>query len=596
MPVSNPFSSHRLFHFAGRIFFVLAVTLACPVRALAQPPVFTRVTGPNNPIVTDALQSAGGSWTDLDGDGFLDLIVLNGITLSQSNSLYLHASGMSFLRVVTGDIPNDAGPSNGGVWGDYDQDGHTDLFVARRNNAGNLLYRGLGDTAFVKVTAGAVVTDLANSNSGSWVDIDRDGDLDLYVVNFQGDDFLYLNGGAPDWPLTRTLVPTLTPGNEFSIHGAWADFDGDCDEDLFVGNAGSQNDYLFVNGGDLTFTKRGFPDQSSTLGASWADFDADGDLDLFVANFLHEFSILYRNSGAPAFTLTPVPTSVYVPDAANSVGSAWGDIDNDGDLDLFVANDGEPSALYRNAGPPGFALTRATSGAEIANIGNSFGCSFADVDRDGALDLWVANRLNQPNFLYHNDGPVGGWAAFRCVGSTPNRSGVGARLRVLATIGGSPRWQMQEVMPLSGYNSQNLELHFGIGGATQLDSVLVNWPSGARDTFTAVPAGRLITITEHQALVGVETPNPARARLRITTRNPFRGAIELAYELTEEALVTLEVIDLGGRKIATLDAGRRSPGLHRSRFEAPANLRPGLYWARLDVAGAREVVGLTLLR
>ncbi len=390
------------------------------VSAQAAAPVLTRIVDPSNPVTTETFESGGAAWMDLDRDGFLDLFVPHGNLTSQNNSLFLHTTGMGFQRVVTGPVVSDGGSSIGGVWGDWNRDGHVDLFVTNRNGFGNFLYAGQGDTSFASVAGTAVVDDRANSNSGSWLDIDNDGDLDLYVVNFNGDDFLYVNGGPPAYTLIRTVVPTLTPGAEFSIHGAWADWDNDGDEDLFVGNAGTQNDYLFINGGGLSFTRRTFSDALSSLGASWGDYDNDGYMDLVVANYGGQVSVLYHNGGPPQFALSPVSAAVFPAVAASAVGSAWGDVDNDGDLDLFVTNDGGSGSLYVNAGPPAYTFLRQA----MADVGQSFGCNWADIDRDGDLDLFVANRANQVDFLYRNDtAPSGSWFGVRCVGTTPASRG-----------------------------------------------------------------------------------------------------------------------------------------------------------------------------
>lgn len=457
---------------------------------------FTKVTDSNNPVVTDAFESGGGSWADFNKDGLLDLFVANGNLSNQNNSLYLNLGGGNFKKVATGSVVTDGGSSIGGTWGDFNNDGFLDLFVTNRNNFGNFLYRGTGDTTFVKVTTGSVVTDIGNSNSSSWVDVNNDGDLDLYVVNFQGNDFLYSNSGSPSFTFTRIDTTIATPGANFSIVGAWSDYNNDLYADLFIGNAGNQNDQLFKNNGSLSFTQNTITDARSTLGASWGDYDNDGDMDLFVANFLDQDNLLYNNSGAPGFNLTATSAGAVTSDGGNSVGSAWGDYDNDGDLDLFVANDGQNNFLYQNDGPPNYSFTKIHGGRIVNDGGNSFGTVWADYDNDGQLDLFVANRLNQQNFLYHNSGNSNGWLEIRCAGTMSNRSGIGARVHVKATINGVQRWQMRDVAAQSGYNSQNLRLHLGLGDAFQVDSIIVEWPSGIVDRYANVAMNQILTIRE----------------------------------------------------------------------------------------------------
>jgi hypothetical protein len=273
-------------------------------------------------------------------------------------------------------------------------------------------------------------------------------------------------------------------------------------------------------------------------------------------------------------------------------------VDNDGDQDLFVANDGPSNMLYLNAGPPTYALSRVLTGAVVNDGGNSFGCAFADVDRDGALDLFVANRLGQPNFLYMNDGPVGHWLAMRCTGTASNPSGIGARVRLRATIGGTPRWQTQEVMALTGYDTQNLELHFGLGEATVVDTAIVRWTSGHRDTLVGIPADRVLQVVEGQPLLAAPAVTPERAglALRVAGAQPFRGRVALDFVLPEAAPTTLQVLDVNGRRLATLASGPMVAGLHRVTFVAPPELPPGVYWARLASGGERRAVRLVYLR
>jgi len=561
----------------------LASLIASVAAASAPAPTFTRVTDPANPVVTEAFESGGGSWCDLDGDGLPELFVAHGNLSNQDDALFRNLGGMQFARVTTGTVVHDGGSSIGGTWGDFDNDGHPDLFVTNRNFFGNFLYRGLGDTLFDEVLAGPVVTDLGNSNSSSWVDVDGDGDLDLYVVNFNGDDFLYVNGGAPGFALVRVIAPPVA-GTEFSIVGAWGDVNDDNRPDLFVGNAGAQDDRLWINQGGLDFTGITLADGRASLGASWGDYDEDGQLDLFVANFTNQASLLYRNAGPPTYALVPVAAGALTTDLANSVGSAWGDVDDDGDLDLFVARDGQACGLYLNDGPPGFTFTKVTTGALVTTVGNSFGASLVDVDGDGHLDVFVANRLNQPDFLFRNDGNALHWLAVRCTGTASNRSAIGARVTVFATIDVARRLT-REVAAQTGYNSQVLALHFGLGDAAVADSIVVRWPSGALDVSRGVPADRRVELVEGQGVVSVPTAPapPGGLELRLLQSG---SSVEIRWAIPAGGPVSLELFDVRGRRVATLEDGPRAAGAHATRLPDAAIGPPGLYFCRLRSGGA----------
>jgi hypothetical protein len=487
-------------HSRTRCILLLTV-LACfaSIRP-ANAQVLTKATDPANPVVNDQYESGGGSWIDVDRDGYLDLFVAHGNLSNQNNSLYVNDRAGGFKKITTGAMVTDGGSSIGSTWGDFNNDGNLDLFVTNRGSFGNFLYLGNGDTTFVKVTTGSIVTDHANSNSGSWVDLDGDGILDLYVVNFQGNDYFYRGNGSPQFDFTRvdTILP-VNDGANFSIAGSWGDMNNDRRPDLFVGNAGTQNDALYINNGNLQFTKITVADGKATLGGSWGDYDNDGNLDFVACNYTGQTNILYHNSGPPSYQLIPVGGSSVSLDAGNYVGSAWGDYDNDGHLDLFIANDGGQSLLLHNDGPPNYTFTKITGADPVTNVGNSFGAGWADYDGDGQLDLFVANRLNQKDFLYHNGGDSNHWVEFNCTATATSKSAIGAKVRLKATVNGAPEWQLREVPAQTGYNSQNLTLHFGLGDASTIDSLRVEWPSGADELFAGVAANRHYYIAERDS-------------------------------------------------------------------------------------------------
>jgi hypothetical protein len=518
-----------------KIIFVSICSILINAPAFSQ--IFTRVTDPTNPIVTDGSESGGGSWIDVNNDGWLDLLVSNGNLLERDEHLYLNLGGSGFVKVTTGAIVNNGGSSIGSTWADMDEDGSLDCFVTNRNNFGNFLYLGIGDTLFTQVIAGEVVTDIANSNSSSWLDIDNDGDLDLYVVNFSQSDLLYLNSGSPSYELSPASPVSST--TDFSISGAWADMNNDLLPDLFICNSGTSSDDLYKNNGDLSFTHTVIEDGRATMGASWGDFNNDGYLDLYAASFLQHGNILYQNTGAPDFHLAPLLGTI--PEVmGNCVGSVWGDVDNDGDLDLYVGDDGGNNHLFINSGPPSYTFTENFTDGSVLDGGQTFGCSMADYDNDGQLDLFVANRLDEENFLYHNNGNSNHWVTIKCVDEASNRSAIGTKVKVKANINGNMITQTQEVLGQTGYNSQNLWLHFGLGDAAMIDTLLLIWPSGFVDTCTSVPAdaqllaqeGACVTLSTHEEVTrnGLQAslyPNPATSRFNLTFTQIGSGPISI---------------------------------------------------------------------
>jgi Leucine-rich repeat (LRR) protein len=234
---------------------------------------------------------------------------------------------------------------------------------------------------------------------------------------------------------------------------------------------------------------------SESSGSSWGDYDNDGDLDLFVANASSQDNFLYANNGNGTFT--ELTTGPVVTDGGNSAGSSWGDYDSDGDLDLFVANtQNQDNFLYANDGDGTF--TKVTTGPVVSDGSVSYGSSWGDYDNDGDLDLVVAN-YNQNNFLYANVGNANHWINLQLVGRQSNVSAIGAKVRIRAAIGGSPVWQLCEISGQTGggYGSQNsLNAEFGLGDATTIDSIKVEWPSGIAWDTTDVAVDQFLTITE----------------------------------------------------------------------------------------------------
>jgi hypothetical protein len=325
------------------------------------------------------------------------------------------------------------------------------------------------------------------------------------------------------------------------------------------------------------------------LGGSWADFDNDGDLDLFAANYLNSGNLYYMNQGPPDYTLTKVTTGVLA-ESGNCVGSAWGDIDNDGDLDLFVSDDGSNNLLYLNNGPPDYSFTKVTTGAPVDEIGSSFGAAFGDYDNDGQLDLFVANHLPQGNFLYHNDGNSNHWITIKCTGMTSNRAAIGTRVRVKAMFNGYPVWQMQEVSGQTGYNSQNLWLHFGLGSATAIDTIIINWPSGTTEICTNLSADQFYNAMEGGCLspVAIHEVIPAHPTIHLSiSPNPLTTQTEISYSLPDAGMVTLEIFDHVGKKIKTVVSEQKSEGTHHIGFNS-SGIPAGIYYCELLMGALKD--------
>jgi hypothetical protein len=475
---------------------------------------FTRITVGEH--VTDGGLSRGVAWGDYDNDGDPDLVVANSI--NQLQMLYRNDGREGFLQIQQDPIVQSGGYSEGVFWADYDNDGDLDLLVTNQFNGLTHLFRNDGSAhaqaeesaGFSKVAAGDLGDEsLGSANGACWGDYDNDGHLDVFVVHRDGrNDELFRNLGNGRFR-RETDDPVVMSGGDGRTCAA-GDVDDDGDLDLYVGNFRDGNskatNFFYLNRGDGTFeTVTDSPlvtDRQATYGASFADPDEDGDLDLFLSNISRtDHNALYLNDGHGEFTRVtkgPLVTSASRP----SKGHTWGDYDNDGDLDLFIANGTESNVdlrnfLYLNDGKGGFTGVR--EGDLVTDVTISAGTAWADFDRDGDLDLFVANwgGSDEDNSLYQNQTEGRHWLTVRLIGQRSNRMGLGARVRVRARIGGHDRWLNRWMLPATGYASQNEPMvHFGLGDAAAVDILEVLWPSGVVDRFTSAPMDQRIEVIE----------------------------------------------------------------------------------------------------
>ena len=484
---------------------------------------FTRIT--TGSIVSDQGTTFSGAWGDYDDDGYLDLVASNGgPSLSENEFLYHNDGSGTFTRVLGMNIVTNGGASFAASWGDYDNDGRLDLFIPNLGQK-KFLYQNIGYGSFMQITNGSIVNDVANSVTCGWGDYDNDGFLDLFVANRNGQrNFLYHNNG--NGTFTRIIAGLIVSEGAESEGCAWGDYDNDGFLDLFVTNLGKKN-FFYRNNRNGTFTKvttGGIAnDIANSLCAAWGDYNNDGHLDLFVSSYGGN-NLLYRNNGDGTFNR--INTGVIVNDGGTSVGCSWGDYDNDGYLDLFVSNaNNEQNFLYRNNGDGTFS--KISSGNIVTNGGDSIGCAWGDYDNDGFLDLFVANRSAQNNFLYHNDGNSNHWLRVKCVGTVSNRSAIGTKVRLRATIAGVARWQLRQISGGDGENnSDSLVAQFGLGDANVIDLLRLEWPSGAVQKFTNVNGDRTLIVTEPPRLAAMQTPDALGLELNLIGGIGFDYAIE----------------------------------------------------------------------
>ena len=487
---------------------------------------------------------AGVAAFDYDNDGWPDIFVCNGAELpgldkrdaSYSNRLFHNNRDGTFTDVTARSGLAGSGYSMGVAAGDFDNDGWVDLFVTGVH--GNSLYRNKGDGTFEDVTERAGLRgDGSWSVAAGWFDYDNDGLLDLFVVRyvawdpatepFCGDprpggraychprmykalaNALYHNeGGGRFRDVSRESGIAAHAGKGMGV--AFGDYDGDGRLDVFVANDTVPN-FLFRNEGggrfrecalDAGVAMTGDGVATSSMGVEFRDYDNDGREDLFFTTLTNERFMLFRNLGNGLFVDVSGPSRVAGPSLPYS-GWSLGlvDLNNDGFRDALTANGNvvdnaerisdrksrQPMTAFLNRGNGKFALQ------ELPGAAFHRGAAFADFDRDGRMDA-VVTRLNQAPIVLHNVTPqTGHWLELRLEGRRSNRDAIGARVRVLTP--GLRQWG--RVTTSSGYAaSSDRVLHFGLGTATRVLRIDVEWPSGARQTITDAAADRLMLVEE----------------------------------------------------------------------------------------------------
>ncbi len=465
----------------------LILLLLCLHVAKAQnitPPLF--INYDKGRIATDGGATRGVGWGDVDQDGAPELYTSN--SSGQWNAMYKN-NGQGGLNKITlgkpfAELINKGGTSEGVSWVDYDNDGDLDLYLCSRGLEPNQLFQNDGNKQFNQIDNHALVNDSLSTSMACWADYDLDGDLDVFLIGYRYNGNLFFEN-LGDGNFRELPDHVLSEGQGNARTCACGDANGDGLAEIFVGNARQPNLY-YQNLGNLNFTKATngpiIEDLGYAYGSSWADYDDDGDLDLFVANFDKE-NLLFNNNGKGQ--LTQVMEGILVNEKGGaSKGHSWGDYDNDGDLDLYIGSGTYGpdmyNFLYLNGGNGSFESY--TEGVLSLHGDTTAGVAHADFDRDGDLDLFVANwgSGDQINRFYVNQITGKNWAAFRLKGTKSNTYGIGAHLILRISEKEMHRW----MYPITGYGSQNdYELHFGLGDEAKIDSLIVEWPSGQVDTY-----------------------------------------------------------------------------------------------------------------
>ena len=507
--------------------------------------------GPAKDFIVDA-NGNGAAFVDYDNDGDLDVLIVNGSTrdrISQGGdsmvALYQN-DGRGHFRDVTATSGFDRrGWASGVCVGDVDNDGYDDVYVTALG--ADVLWRNTGKGTFIDTARRAGIDDSRWGTSCAFADYDRDGDLDLYVANYvkfdasmipargttancrfmatdvfcgpkrlPGDaDILYRNNGDGTFSDVTAAAGIADPGY-YGFGVVFTDLTGDGWPDIYVANDSVPN-LFFRNRGNGTFVEDGLAAgvavsgdgrPQAGMGVDAGDYNNDGLIDLIVTNFSHDYNTLYEAGPAGIFTDRSYATGI-----AATAGPylGWGvkfvDLDNDGRLDVFIANGHvypevdahglgtrylQRKQVFLNEGKR-FRHATAEIGGGLLLEKSSRGAAFGDFDNDGDVDVLVINMNDRPTLLRNDSPPGNHWITVRLVGTKSNRDGVGARVRIEA----GSRVQTSTVRGDGSYLSySDLRAHFGLAEATRVERLEIRWPSGLVETATGLTANQFYVARE----------------------------------------------------------------------------------------------------
>lgn len=546
--------------------------------------------------LTGTGRSYGVAFGDYNNDNLDDIYVSRH---SGPNNLYRNLGDGTFQDVAASAGVDYMGSTTTSIWGDIDNDGDLDLYLGNRSET-NVLYRNNGDGTFTDISEQAAVNSAYRTRSIMFSDVDMDGFIDLYVANLLAPNYLYHNNG--DGTFTDITEASGATDMQIAMGAMFLDYDNDRDPDLYLTHDANQPYILYQNNGDGTFTDVSEASNANYagqgMGTDFGDINNDGYLDIYITNLSYNTLLLNNGDG----TFSDISFDCGAIDPGMGWGTTWLDYDNDGWQDIYMVNDSYfsplPNILYRNMGDNTF--TDVSENTNLMGMYGSYGTATSDVNGDGWIDIFVANAgIDDNNLLFiNNNQNDNNWLKIKLKGVSSNSSGIGARVEVEA--GG--KMQVDEVASGTGYASQNsLTLHFGLAEAEMIDKLTVKWPSGLEEVFENIVPNQYYLVTEGQSIVNSTTEiDPTIATISQLAPNPFSDQIHFNLNLQEATNIKLNIFNTMGQNVARLYDDQLGTGTQSfswdGRSDAGQQLNSGIYFLQLQTPAGNIIKKISFLR
>ncbi|MEC9306774.1 MAG: FG-GAP-like repeat-containing protein [Candidatus Neomarinimicrobiota bacterium] len=568
------------------------------IKILRGATLFTDITIDTGILFSGA--SEGVCVFDYNNDGMDDILFTtrNG----SSNHLYRNEGNMIFMDVSFESNIGVTMEARTAVAGDFDNDGDLDVFIGATVGE-SMLFENTGEGTFQDITdiSGINISDQVRGSS--WVDHDKDGFLDLYVGLLYEPNKLFKNNGDGTFVDVAQNIGAAGPLTAGIIMGlGFIDYDRDGDQDLFITQDNNNGNILLRYEDYGAYTDVSAISQIDLdvmgMGVAFGDIDRDGLFDFYTTN-LYENSLLL-NSISGVFT--DISASSGTEDTPGSMG--WGtfffDANNDGWVDIYNNNEtafgGVINSLMINQGDQTFNMLNYESGDVINN--NGYGSAFSDFDQDGDLDMILVGHPSSSGSinLLRNDSDPQNWIMFKLSQLEQNIYGVGSTIELYH---GNTR-QLNFIGAGNGYCSQNtLNVHFGLGQETIIDSVIVFWPDGISESFSGLVFNEINYLNRGSGIAILSTTSesflPEEIRLNDPCPNPFNNSTTLEIQVEKDTKSKLHIYDLKGQEVATFNVQLQKSIMNHYKINF-SDFPSGIYFVNIQSSEFSVMRKITLLK